>query len=127
MRNLVIIAGALMSLTLPSSVAAQDYDRGVSAYNDGDYPTALREFRLAAEQGGASAQTLLGSMYSIGAGVPQNRQLAYMWSSLAFAQGFEIAMATRDTAASLMTREDLARAQQLSSDCLAQNYRGCAQ
>ena len=51
MRNLVIIAAALLSLTLPSSVAAQDIDRGVSAYNDGDYPTALREFRLLVEQG----------------------------------------------------------------------------
>ena len=56
MRNLVVIAAALLSLTLPSSVAAQDFDRGLIAYIDGDYPTALREFRLAAERGDALAQ-----------------------------------------------------------------------
>jgi len=163
MRNLVIIAGALISLTLPSSVAAQDYDRGVSAYNDGDYPTALREFRLAAEQGLASAQTNLGLMYYIGQGVsqnyaeaarlyrlaaeqglasaqynlgviyyngqgfPQNHQFAYMWFSLAAAKGDEGAASARDRAAGRMTREQIARAQQLASECLARDYQGCAQ
>ena len=127
MRNLVIIAAALLSLTLPSSVAAQDFDRGVSAYNDGDYPTALREFRLAAEQGIAKAQLNLGRMYENGQGILQNQQLAYTWSSLAAAQGAEQAAINRDLVAGRMTREQIARAQQLASECLARDYQGCAQ
>ena len=91
MRNLVIIAGALMSLTLPSSVAAQDFDRGLIAYIDGDYPTALREFRLAAEQGNASAQFNLGIMYENGRGVPQNYAEAARLYRLAAEQGDALA------------------------------------
>ena len=87
MRNLVIIAAALLSLTLPSSVAAQDFDRGVSALDDGDYPTALREFSLAAEQGFASAQNNLGVMYENGLGVPQNYAEAARLYRLAAEQG----------------------------------------
>ena len=126
MRNLVIIAAALLSLTLPSSVAAQDFDRGVSAYNDGDYPTALREFRLAAEQGDASAQYNLGLMYYNGQGLPQNYQLAYMWFSLAAAKGGEGAASARDKAAGDMTPEQIGRAQQLSAECFNRNHQGCA-
>jgi len=126
MRNLVIIAAALLSLTLPSSVAAQDFDRGVSAYNDGDYPTALREFRLAAEQGNALAQYNLGIMYGNGQGLPQNHQLAYMWFSLAAAKGVERAASVRDKAAGNMTPEQIGRAQQLSTECFNRNYQGCA-
>jgi len=126
MRNLVIIAAALLSLTLPSSVAAQDFDRGVSAYNDGDYPTALREFRLAAEQGNASAQYNLGLMYDNGQGLPQNYQLAYMWFSLAAAKGVERAASARDKAAGNMTPEQIGRAQQLTAGCFNRNYQGCA-
>ena len=60
MRDLVIIAAALLSLTLPSSVAAQDYDSGWRAYNEGDYETALNEWRPLAERGNTTAQTNLG-------------------------------------------------------------------
>ena len=87
MRNLVIIAGALMSLTLPSSVAAQDFDRGVSAYEAGDYLTALRELRPLAEQGDAVAQNYLGVMYYNGQGVPQNYAEAVRLYRLAAEQG----------------------------------------
>ena len=36
---------------------------GVATYQRGDYETALREFRLLAQQGNASAQFNLGRMY----------------------------------------------------------------
>ena len=163
MRNLAIIIAATLSVTLPQASEAQDLDRAESAYNNGDYKTALRElrllseqglaeaqwglghlyengqgvpqdyaeavrwYRLAAEQGDASAQYNLGVLYHIGQGVPQNLQLAYMWFSLAAAQEFEQAATNRDEAASNMNREQIARAQQLSSECFARNYQGCAQ
>ena len=87
MRNLVIIAAALLSLTLPSSVAAQDYHRGYRAYSEGDYETALNEWHPLAEQGNASAQTNLGIMYQHGRGVEQNEAEAVRWYLPAAEQG----------------------------------------
>ena len=45
---------------------------GALALRRGDYTTALREFRLLAEQGDTLAQSLLGDMYHNGQGVPQD-------------------------------------------------------
>ena len=39
------------------------FDEGLAAYTCGDYATALKEWRLLAEQGHAKAQYSLGYMY----------------------------------------------------------------
>jgi uncharacterized protein len=44
-------------------VSAGPLDDAYAAYQQGDYPSALRLFRPLAEQGNARAQTLLGLMY----------------------------------------------------------------
>jgi TPR repeat protein len=61
-------------------------------YNDGkgvpqDYKEAVMWWRLAAEQGIASAQTSLGIMYDNGQGVPQDYAQANKWYRLAAEQG----------------------------------------
>ncbi len=43
-----------------------DFQKGWTAYNSGDYATALREWRPLAEQGNAVAQSNLGVMYGQG-------------------------------------------------------------
>ena len=53
--------------------------------------TALKWFRLAAEQGYASAQTNLGFMYRNGRGVPQDDKTAVKWYTLAAEQGYAAA------------------------------------
>jgi len=60
---------------------------GVSE-DDGDYETALREFRPLAEQGHAEAQLNLGIMYSLGLGVPKDHVQAYVWYTLAAPKPF---------------------------------------
>ncbi len=55
----------------------------MAAYQRGDYATALREWHPLAEQGGANAQLLLGSMYDNGLGVPQDYAEAVKWYSKA--------------------------------------------
>ena len=67
-----------------------------AAYDRGDYATSLRLSRPLADQGNATAQNLLGSMYANGQGVPQNYINAYMWFSLAAAQGDQNAVKNRD-------------------------------
>ena len=49
-----------------------DFQKGLTAYESGDYATALREWEPLAEQGDADAQFFLGEMYWRGQGVPQN-------------------------------------------------------
>ncbi len=61
--------------------------KGVAAYNRGDYATALREYRKAAEQGVADAQFNLGLMYGNGHGVPQDYAKALQWYRKAAEQG----------------------------------------
>jgi len=64
-----------------------DFQKGVAAYESGDYATALREWTPLAEQGNASAQSFVGEMYRRGEGVPQDYKTAVKWSKLAAEQG----------------------------------------
>jgi uncharacterized protein len=45
------------------SAQAQDFAKGLAAYETGDFATALKEWQPLAEQGDASAQFNLGVMY----------------------------------------------------------------
>ncbi|MDA9224707.1 sel1 repeat family protein [Tateyamaria sp.] len=88
MKRLGIISAAIISMVmLATSAFAQDFDKGVGAYDAGDYATALQEFRPLAEQGDADAQYNLGFMYSEGKGVPQDYAEAVKWYRLAAEQG----------------------------------------
>ena len=61
------------------------YDTGAGVPQDDT--EAVRWFRLAADQGNASAQVNLGVMYDTGAGVPQDDTEAVRWFRLAADQG----------------------------------------
>jgi uncharacterized protein len=52
-----------------------------------NHKTAVKWYRLAAEQGNASAQYNLGVMYEKGQGVPQDYKTAVKWFRLAAEQG----------------------------------------
>lgn len=72
---------------LAAPVAAQDLSAGLAAYREGDYATALENWRPLAEQGNAFAQYSLGVMYDTGRGVPQDYTEAARWFRLAAEQG----------------------------------------
>ena len=80
-----VSAVLLLMLAAP---AWAGYDEGLAAFKHGDYATALREFRLAARQGNASAQFFLGSMYYSGRGVPQDYAESAKWYRKAAEQGY---------------------------------------
>ena len=71
MRTLFIIPLVLMSLVSFPSWSA-DFNKGLTAAQNGDFATALKEWKPLAEQGHASAQFNLGLMYRKGLGVPQD-------------------------------------------------------
>ena len=64
-----------------------DYQKGLTAARSGNYATALREFRVLAEQGHASAQYNLGLMYDNGRGVTQDYKESVKWYTKSVEQG----------------------------------------
>jgi TPR repeat protein len=90
-----------------------------------DDATAVMWYTKAAEQGHAIAQFNLGFMYANGDGVPEDNISAYMWLNLAAALGHENAKKGKEIVAERMTREDISKAQALSRECLAQDYKNC--
>jgi len=73
----------VLALLIAPYASGQDFDKGVDAYDTGDYAAALQEFRPLAEQGNASAQYNLAVMYERGQGVPQDYKEAVKWWRLA--------------------------------------------
>jgi TPR repeat protein len=88
-----------------------------------NYFEATKWYRLAAEQGYATAQYNLGMMYKEGRGVPPDFVQAYFWLSLA-ASGFPTseaknrnsAIRNRDLLASRLSPAQLAEAQRLARE-----------
>ena len=84
---------AVVLSIVPLAVPAwADYKAGEDAYNRGDYATAVHEWRPLAEQGDASAQVNLGTLYVNGQGVSEDYQQALYWFRLAAKQGNAMAL-----------------------------------
>ncbi len=86
--GLSIVVGLVLVLATPTWA---DLQAGLDAYKRGDYEAALKEFRLAAEQGDAQAQFQLGVMYDEGQGVAQDFREAVPWYRRAAEQGHALA------------------------------------
>ena len=84
MRRLTAILCLTLAVLLGSAGECEsaDLQKGLAAWNSGDYATALRELKPLAEQGDAYAQNNLGSMYESGHGVPQDNKTAVKWYRL---------------------------------------------
>jgi TPR repeat protein len=77
-----LLAAATLGL-----IAYAGFKEGLSAYRQGDYAKALKEWQPLAEQGDAVAQFNLGLMYANGQGVPQDYKEALKWFRKAAEQG----------------------------------------
>ncbi len=84
LRVLIVLVLSLVLLRAPTWA---DFEDGTVAYNNGDYATAMREWRPLAEQGDASAQLRVGLLYAQGKGVPPDQKKAFTWIRLAADQG----------------------------------------
>ena len=87
MKELFIIPVLLFSLLLGVPSYSADFNKGLTAAQNGDFATALKEWKPLAEQGDALAQYNLGVMYDTGEGVPQDYKEAVRWYRLAAEQG----------------------------------------
>jgi len=88
--NHLLRHGMLLTIvvaTLISRPAVAGVPEGINALGKGDFATALREFRPAAERGDAEAQYRLGVMYEFGRGVAVDKAQAMTLLRKSAAQG----------------------------------------
>ncbi len=64
-------------------------------------------------------------MYAKGQGVTQDYIHAYMWWDIAASQGLEGAANNRDIVVKDMALADISKAQDMTRDCVAKDYKGC--
>ncbi len=110
------LAAIILVLMFATPVVAGPLEDAAAAVKKHDYATAARIMRPLAEHGNANAQYNLGVFYYNGLGVPQDKVSAYMWFSLAAAQGREGAAVFRDLIARGMTHAQIAEAQKLARE-----------
>jgi len=78
----------LLAIFSFAAISGADFNAGLTAYNKGDYMTAVKEWRPLADQGGAAAQFNLGLMYYDGHGVPLDYAKAAEWFTKAAEQDY---------------------------------------
>jgi hypothetical protein len=78
-----------LAIFLLSTVGSgADLEKGLAAYDVGDYEASLAECQPLADEGNATAQFCVGRLYANGFGVPMNDDLALRWYGLAAEQGY---------------------------------------
>jgi len=70
--SLAALAGSLIAGLFVATVFAGPFEDAATAYDRGDYATAMRLFRPMAENTDAVAQYYLGDLYEKGRGMPQD-------------------------------------------------------
>ena len=80
----IILAASFCMVGAQSHAGLQE---GISAYKNGDYRAALKQFKPLAAKGDMAAQNSLGDMYANGNGVTQDYKQAEIWYRKAAEQG----------------------------------------
>lgn len=79
----VLLFVAMLTMAVPVHAADDDtqhiLQRGITAFERGDYETARKEFRVLAARDIGSAETLLGTMAANGQGGPREPAVAAAW------------------------------------------------
>lgn len=70
--SVLAFSGGLAGLVSAAAADTKLYDKGLAAYNAGDYKAAYTFTLPLASQGNPAAKNLLGMMYELGKGVPQD-------------------------------------------------------
>ncbi len=125
----VTVGAVTVGLGLAPTAHAGPLEDGWAAYDKGDHATAVRLYKLAADQGNAEAQAILGAMYGNGTGVAQDYILAHMWLNLAApslegSYGKDVTT-FRDSVAGKMTPAQISRAQSMARVCRASRFKTC--
>ena len=106
----VLLICAFWQLAAPGDAVATDLEVGIQAYQEGDWPAALAEFRPLAKAGETEAQALLAIMHAEGWHVDPDPVAAQMCSRLAAETGDGKARDKRDRHRAQLTDERAAEA-----------------
>ncbi|MFA9420619.1 MAG: tetratricopeptide repeat protein [Gammaproteobacteria bacterium] len=93
-RLKAILVLPLVCVLLLANVAQANFVRGLNAYENKDYTTALIEWMPLADAGNSQAQYNLGWMYKRGRGVPLSDDTAIMWFEMSAQSGHSGAQST---------------------------------
>ena len=85
MKSAQYLFGIVLAAAIP---AFADFATGLTAYEKGDYVTAVKEWMPLAEQGDAPTQYNVGLLYLDGKGVPQSPVEAAKWFTRSAEQGY---------------------------------------
>ena len=124
LRNLLLPLVAALALNCGAAWAG-DLEDGVAAIEKKDYATARKLITPLAQRGDRDGQRVLGFMYMYEAGVPLDYVKAYVWWSLAHAGGDSKSGEYRDNVARLLTKDQLAEAKKMVSECTKRKFKGC--
>ena len=128
MKNLTVATLLLSSLFVAGAARADDLTAANAAFDNREYETAFHLYQPLAEQGNAAAESVLGSMYYYGRGVPKNAVQAYIWFSLAAeARGGvgDVAKVNRAIVGRTMNSAQIALAEDLMRQCLDLKLKQC--
>lgn len=104
----------LLVAFVPVHLAIADLDRGLQAYQAGDYEKAYDQWKAAANAGDEQAQYRLGTLYEDGVGTTQNLVQAHRWYMIAAAAGVEIATDSQVSTEQRLSAAELAEATRLA-------------
>ena len=83
-----VLAKSTAKKPKPPAAINPNYKAGMAAHSRSDYTTALKHFRIGADQGDTIAQHAIGVMYEKGRGVSRNYAEAIKWYRKAAVQGY---------------------------------------
>ena len=119
----------------PPSIRAFDFEHGAGQANfllgknleklQLGSKKIFKYYYSAAEDGHAVAQLKLSEFFYSGKYVPQSYISSYVWSSIAAANGNELAIIQREKSAKKLEYEYLMQAQKITAICFNSNYRTC--
>ena len=121
MRDVIRFVVLVALLLSPALVIGADVNKGLAAYDVGDYETAFAECMPLAEEGDMTAQFCIGRMYANGFGVMMDDAEALKWYGLAAASGhaeaqFSLAVMYANGWGVPMNDEEAARYYRLSAE-----------
>lgn len=87
MRDVIRFVVLVLALLGPAIVSGADVNKGLAAYDVGDYETAFAECMPLAQEGDMTAQFCIGRMYANGFGVMMDDAEAIRWYRLAAESG----------------------------------------
>ncbi len=88
MRDPTRVFSTLAILLVSPVGFGADLQKGLAAYNNGDYASSLAECQPLAEEGDAMAQFCVGRLFANGFGVDMNDELALQWYGRSAEQGY---------------------------------------